>query len=599
MKEASLRWPYVSFLESLRPTQEQKVEVALLASYSADIGSIGAALLALAGNDNDAGSGNAARFADAVEILRGKVRIVIQRGRLAKSKRTPKIASILDQFVREVGRDEALGSWHPKAALIRYRHSDGSISWRLWIGSRNLTEGENLELGLLLVSHEQSGAPIDGVSQLARAIAEQADLPKIAPLRLANEVSKVKWKSPLGIDVSRIHWMDGLGNAKITKLESDTNYLVIVSPFVDKTFLDSQRLETGGTRYRVLVTTMQEIERIGPALSSFDELRVLAAPDYPLSDAELDNDSEDATSPGEEEHVHFGLHAKLIFAQNKLENRIWIGSANATSRAWTGRNVEVIAELVASDDIARGVGDIMQISKLVDLPEVPTLPDSTMLEKEKLERARAQVAAKWSSTLTLDADSIRLTHSDHNHPHPHPTEPDMLLQVATLAGPLVTWPRGENSINLGPVVHDELTEFVRLRVSRGELAVTWIQRAPAIPAFNLDRDRKALARFLGVRGFLLWLMTLLDNHDSEETDWKKGEGTKPAGGEPTEIISLPTLEEILAAWTKDQKKFSEIDSRVNTFLPAILAQADQSDVTSLAELKKFSKLWKMIKEGLK
>ncbi|CAM3188385.1 phospholipase D family protein [Janthinobacterium lividum] len=598
MKETSLGWPYVSFLEGLHPTQEQKVEVALLASYSADIGSIGAALLALAGNDNDGGSGNAAEFADAVELLRGKVRIVIQRGRLAKSKKTPKIASILDQFVREVARDEAFGSWHPKVALIRYRNSDATLSWRLWLGSRNLTEGENLELGLLLVSHEQSGTAIDGVHQLAIAIAEQAGLPKIAPLRLADEVSKVKWKSPLGIKVNRIHWMDGLGNAQLTKPESGTNHLVIVSPFVDKTFLDSQRLENAENRCRVLVTTMQEIERLGPSLSGFNELRVLAAPEYPVSDAELDDDPEDATRPGEEEHVHFGLHAKLILAQNNTENRMWIGSANATSRAWAGRNVEVVAELAVSDDIARGMTTLMQISSLVELPKSVGIPDPTMLEKEKLEQARTQVAAKWAATLSIQADFLTLTHSDHNHPGPHPTESDIHLQVATLAGPLFTWSRGDKFINLGPAIKDELTEFVRLRVSRGDLGITWIQRAPAIPPFELERDRQALARFLGMRGFLLWLMALLDNHDGDEADWKKGEGSGSVKGEPNEAIHFPALEEILAAWTKDPKKFAEIDRRVKSFLPAILAQSDQTNVTLIDELKRFSKLWKMIQEGL-
>ena len=96
-------WPALSFLEGLRPGSDESIEVALLASYSTDLGSIGATLLALAGKDTDAGRGSPAEFADAVERLRGKVRIIIQRGRVAKMRRTPRIASVLDQFVREVG----------------------------------------------------------------------------------------------------------------------------------------------------------------------------------------------------------------------------------------------------------------------------------------------------------------------------------------------------------------------------------------------------------------------------------------------------------------------------------------------------------------
>jgi hypothetical protein len=51
-------WPALSFLEGLRPGADETVELALLAAYSADLGSIGAALLALAGKDNDEGRGS-------------------------------------------------------------------------------------------------------------------------------------------------------------------------------------------------------------------------------------------------------------------------------------------------------------------------------------------------------------------------------------------------------------------------------------------------------------------------------------------------------------------------------------------------------------
>src|SRR5262245_30622708 len=95
------RWPSQAFLDSLRPESGWSVKCAILASYSADLPSIGAALLALAALDNERGSGTKADLAEAIERLRGKVRIVIQRGRLARPKRVPVIAGILDQFLRE------------------------------------------------------------------------------------------------------------------------------------------------------------------------------------------------------------------------------------------------------------------------------------------------------------------------------------------------------------------------------------------------------------------------------------------------------------------------------------------------------------------
>src|SRR3546814_3450283 len=87
---------------------------------------------------------------EAVERLKGKVRIVIQRGRLAKMRRTPRIAAVLDQFVREVDFDEAMHSWHPKVALVRLRSGEGETRGRLWLGSRNRAEEHTSELQTLM-----------------------------------------------------------------------------------------------------------------------------------------------------------------------------------------------------------------------------------------------------------------------------------------------------------------------------------------------------------------------------------------------------------------------------------------------------------------
>src|SRR3546814_10507845 len=72
--------------------------------------------------------------------------------------------------------DLATGSWHPKAALIKLRAGDGTATWRLWIGSRNLTECVNRDIGLLLVSAAKGGSKVEGVEDVARALAEKAAL---------------------------------------------------------------------------------------------------------------------------------------------------------------------------------------------------------------------------------------------------------------------------------------------------------------------------------------------------------------------------------------------------------------------------------------
>ncbi len=600
-------WPALSFLEGLRPGPDENVELALLASYSADLGSIGAALLALAGKDNEAGRGSPSDFADAVERLRGKVRIIIQRGRLAKMRRTPRIAAVLDQFVREVDFDEAAHSWHPKAALVRTRSEGGEIGWRLWIGSRNLTECVNRDIGLLLVSGENGGGPISGAGDLARALAERAELMGVRPASLATAVTKIPWRAPAGVCVERIRWSTGTGGLQAPVPPAGADEIVVVSPFIDKNFLAGQVSKGPKPARRVLLTTMREIERVGPSLSSFDDLLALDAPDYPIGDPEPEqantgSASDADTADDEEAEIGRGLHAKLLFVRAGRKRTLWLGSANATMRAWTGRNAEVIAELQITEALEKGLRVLLGSARIVEAPDTEYPPDAAALEEEALERARAQVAARWASTLSIDGDEIRLVHGSDLYPDgPHPEEADIVLEVGALHGELKAWPRRQTTVPLGPTLPAERSEFVRLRVSRSEKGLSWLQRAPADPPFGEERDRAAFVRFLGARGFLLWLAGLLadDGRDGED-DWtiEKQQDRAARGVNPALDPALPTLEEMLAAWSRDRNKFREIERRVSEYLPAVLEQAAQEDLQTAVMLRRFEELWGKLRIGL-
>ena len=600
-------WPALSFLEGLRPGPDENVELALLASYSADLGSIGATLLALAGKDTDSGRGSPSDFADAVERLRGKVRIVIQRGRLAKMRRTPRIAAVLDQFVREVDFDEATHSWHPKAALVRTLSVVGEIGWRLWIGSRNLTECVNRDIGLLLISGAKGGAPIPGADELARALADRAALKGLRAASLAATIAKVAWRSPAGVRVERILWSAGSGDQPIPIPPAGTDEVVVVSPFVDKSFLARQIPKGAKPARCVLLTTMREIERLGPTLAAFDDLLALDAPDYPISDPEPDpQPSASAANVGsdgdEEEEVGRGLHAKLLFMRSGRKRTLWLGSANATMRAWTGRNAEVTAELLVTELIEKGLKALLGSARLVEAPSMEHSPDAAALEEEALERARTQVAARWAAVLSVDDEGVRLTHRSDLYPGgPHPDEFGIVLEVGALHGEPIAWPAQQVVVHLGPVVPAERSEFVRLRVSRGDKGLSWLQRAPAEPPFGEDRDRAAFVRFLGARGFLLWVAGLLaDDGRQGEGDWTNDDLQARVGlGEnPTLDSSLPTLEEMLAAWARDPDKFREIERRVSQYLPAVLDQADREEPQTAVMLKRFDVLWGKLRSGL-
>lgn len=606
MSDVADSWPALSFLEELRPGPDEQVEFALLASYSADLGAIGATLLALAGKDSDEGRGGPSDFAEAVECLRGKVCIVIQRGRLSKMRQTPRIAAVLDQFVREVDFNEAHHSWHPKTALVRMRRADGKIGWRLWIGSRNLTECVNRDIGLLLVSGEKGSAPIPGADTLARALADKAALKGVPAGKLAAAIAKVAWRAPAGVRVERIHWSDGAGNQTIPEPPEGADEIVVVSPFVDKAFLARQVQQGAKAARRALLTTMREIERIGPSLSTFDDLLALDAPDFPVADPSLNAENTATTSEScmdaEGEEVGVGLHAKLLFMRCGQKRRLWLGSANATLRAWTGRNVEVMAELLINRQMEQGLKALLGSARLVEAPKVEHLPDAAALEEELLEQARAQVAARWAAQLTINDGRVHLRHRSNDHPGgPHPDDSDIMLEAGALCGELVVWPPRQSVMDLGPIAAAERSEFVRLRVSCKGRGRSWLQRAPAEPPFGEERDRAAFVRFLGPRGFLLWLAGLLADDGSDgEGDWTVDKPRDRTGlGAKLELdASLPTLEDMLAAWARNPDKFREIERRVSQYLPALLEQARQEEPQAAEMLLRFEDLWRKLRSGL-
>lgn len=602
MKGAPAPWPSQPYLAALRPDPGANVELALLGAYSADPVSIVAALLALVARDNDDADGSRRDLADAIETLREKVRIVVQRGRLAKMRRTPRLTGVLDQFVREVPFDEKHGSWHPKAALVRFNGPNG-VEWRLWIGSRNLTSIENLDVGLVLVGGPRRGRLLPGAGDIARALAVQAELPGFRADRLAQEIAALRWRAPSGMRIDRITMTEGNGKEPLPSLPKQVDALTVVSPFIDATFLKHVGKTEILNGRRVLLSTKREIERLAATTARFGDLYALDAPDYPDADPGLSSEADENASAMaallESEAFSPGLHAKLLHVRAGARRKLWLGSANATARAWTGRNVEVIVEATIDESLEAGLLALVGSARTVD-PAQPEKMVDYSVETDALDAARSQVAAAWKAEILVDEAGLTLVHPG---PTPHPDDLAVQLEVGLITGTLAPWPRGQLEIAFGPVPRDEQTELLQLRVSDGATSREWMQRAPASPPFGPERDRAAFVRLLGVRGFLLWVAGLLDGAVAATSDdsWTRDE---PSPAPSTQMPAwrldqaLPTLEEILGSWARDGAAFERIDKRVRDYLPAVMEQAAADDPDGRGQLEAFRELWDMVRDGL-
>jgi hypothetical protein len=572
---------------------------AILASYSADLVSIVAALLALAGRDNDEGSGGKADLAEAVELLRGKVCILIQRGRLARPKRIPGLAGILDQFIREIDFDEDEQSWHPKIALVRLSNGADSEEWRLWLGSRNLTAAMNREVGLLLTSSDDSksdATSVAGTGYMAARLAEHAKLDGFRPSKLKTVLDKVRWDQPAKLRVERITLTKGKDRAAAFPKIEEADEVIAVSPFLDGTIVKVIGSWGGPKTKRTLLTTRTELAKLAnqaakPLAGFGDRIFVLESPPQEeVEPSSLEKDNADAED--ESEQLVIGLHAKILAVRKGKALRLWFGSANATQRAWIGRNAEVIAEASAHSHVLEGLEALLLEARPVSAAELEKLkPPEENTAVERLEKARKRFVAAWSGGLTREGNRFVL---ESGKP-PHSADEEVSVEAGLATATLIAWPRGQASLPLGTFPASLQTQLVQFRLALGELSCSWLQCVDVTPPLDAYRDRHAIARHLGMNAFLAWIAALLggDYSFGEAEPWDKA---GPGSGSQVNLFDpgILTLDAMLACWARDRASFRRAGARIDTYLGPILAEADALPPGEVDRLREFQSVWDVV-----
>ncbi len=594
-------WPSQAYLEALRPAPGEVVTGAILASYSADLVSIVSALLALAGRDNDEGSGGKADLAEAVELLRGKVRILIQRGRLARPKRIPGLAGILDQFIREVDFDENERSWHPKIALVRCSNGEASDQWRLWLGSRNLTSAMNREFGLLLTSNDDpksDAMPVAGMGEVAARLAEHAKLDGFRAPKLKIALDKVCWDQPDKLRVERITLTKDKDIGAVFPKIEQADEVIAVSPFLDGTIVKTIAGWGGPKTKRTLLTTRAELAKLAgqaarPLAGFGDRIFVQESPPQEEVEPSTSENGSAHVAEDESEELVIGLHAKILAVRKGKALRLWVGSANATQRAWTGANAEVIAEASGPAHLLEGLQALLLEARPVSAAELEKLkPPEENTATERLERARKRFVAGWSGGLSRESNQFVL---QADKP-PHPADVEVSVEAGLATANLLPWPRDEASLPLGSFPAGLHTQLVQFRLALGELSCSWLQCVDVTPPLDAERDCRAIARHLGLNTFLAWIAALLGaNYSFGEAGepWDKagpGSGSQASHFDP----SILSLDAMLACWARDRASFKRVGARIDTYLGPILAEAEALPPDEADRLREFQSVWAVV-----
>ncbi len=601
------------YLDQLRPDRGWCVRVAFLTAYSADPVAIGAALLAMTGRNNDTGTGNAADFAESVERMRECLRVIVQRGRLQRPTTLPKIVGVLDQFVVEQDYDESKQSWHPKLALIGYEGPSGERSWRLWIGSRNLTHSRDLDLGLVIdgVTRRRKGArALADIITVGRQLAELAQLSAFPPDVIARDLDGIVWSAPDDIRINSLKLHQAGSTPASPPPNGPTDRFVVLSPFLDNAYVKEMANWGEAATDRTLVTTLQAVRGLGlNAKRMLRAFRILAlAPplaesnEPPALDGGVVSDPTTgrggaAIDDGEAEPPPVSLHAKLFAFWQKDRLLVVTGSANATDRAWSGRNAEAIVRFSGgprfTSDIDALVGSTTPIPREL-LEEKPPAAEEDAVEL--LNRCRCRLAAHWPLTIQRTCERFVL----HASAPPSLDESGIRLEAGLATSTLHSWPASSRVLDLGEIPFAYQTDFVQLRLCLDHESCGWLQRVSVEPPIAPERDRAAIGRFLGPRGLFAWMRTMLsgDVDPPDPRPWETLDNDDPRPFRSQLDLETFTLEDILTSWAREPALFRRADARFEAYVAAILEHHHTLTNEDREALEKLRAIWRAARDVL-
>ena len=588
------KWASLSLLEAIRPEYGWKTDYAVFGSYSADPIVLVAVLLALAGRDDDRGSGSAVDLADTIEELRRRVVFLVQKGRMSVPIKAQTVLKVLDNFVREVPCDESSESWHPKVALVRQSSEDQKQHcWRFWMGSRNLSRDRSWDVGFLLVGAvEKTGREVPGLIDAAKLLWNMEGLNQSDIKDRAKELRHVNWVYPPGCKVEEIMFLHPKTIDRQFMIEPKClDSLLVVSPFLDGNIVKILG-KWGSKTNRTLLSTHLALSRI--AAQKENLLKKCFNKDNVLYMSECRED-EILVVPGEEEAIedksedaeedHIGLHAKIILVSHKGHTTVWLGSPNATERAWK-KNYEIVARLSLHKDLAKEIITFVKGANVFDARDLK--PEPVLKEQDIIESAYKQVVSRWQvrqKDWTLYTDRP-----------PHPDNPKVMLEVGTFSGDLVQWPRKTKILKLHRESPSIETEFVQVRISLKKANRVWLQKAPLDSPPGLTRDRNAVATILSPNVFLKWIKSILDDlpPGGETWDGQRNHTKRPSNPERY----VPTMEDILKAWTRKPSILKMLDTRMKAYMRFVRASSGKSKDKEMLLLEDFEKMWKNIRSEL-
>ena len=529
--------------ELIRPPSGYRLDFAVLTTYTLDLEALLVLPLSVLVHPD---GGLEELLADplwlhqAIRDAGDRVHAFVDEKGIAIPRGARSLYSMLESSVHPV-RAPNRGAFHPKVWVARFTAVDETAEdlLRVAVLSRNLTFDRSWDIALASEALIRSRRRVAASRPLRDFLLE---LPQLVTSRipqdiverveaLADQVMRTAFPAPDGFDSPIEFHAIGLTRGRRSWSPPSSGYRTLaVAPFANRTGLDAvSRL---GGDDRILVSRQEELDKLSEdVLAEWNEVFVLSdTAQGEAEDGPAETDEDDSGTGADARPS--GLHAKMIAVEHGWDVTWHVGSANLTSAALTGSNVEMMASVTGKKG-RKGGASGYGIDRFLDggfqklcVPyrridqeiEDPRVTDA----RARLEAARdALVDAALRVTCVSDGDLWTLT-----------IDGSVALPADDVE--VVAWPVSVAEDQACPLPEPlrwklpvaRLTAFIAFRMSVPERGVDDIRMTLRLPAEGMPEDRihQILRTLLdSPEKFLRFLRALLGGLDAV-LGWAKDAG---------------------------------------------------------------------------
>lgn len=321
----------------LMPDIGYDVDFAVAFTYSLDLEALLGVPVSLGLLDDEMDTGlidNPFFLLEAIRKSSDKISIFCNAGSISLPRNIRSVFALLENSVFEINL-KGMNSFHPKMWFIKYTNDEGDSYIKLIVLSRNLTFDRSFDYAVEMTGQIgnrklSKNKPLSDMLQFAAKYSVAQKRKKI--LAMAEDILRVK-KFELDDRFEDYEFLPlGImpGAAESTGLFDGCHDLLVFSPFLSSNMAGSL---ANNARYRkTLFTRKSSLSR--KVIGFYDEV-------YVTKDIVMDNE---IMSEGEAEPRGCDIHAKLYFMRGNNGNFLYVGSANASDKAFYN-NVEFLLKL--------------------------------------------------------------------------------------------------------------------------------------------------------------------------------------------------------------------------------------------------------------